>query len=378
MQVDEAASRLRKDLLCVSCQRAYSNRKSHGISVACKFDTPEGDNKWLHCSGCKVDHLSTVFTDEEAMKPWNKRLCIGRQGYVRLCEHEVITLADIETCMTQAWKMPTGKSWELMRRCNIPNPGLERRLNRDMGCHRHQASISISKPSESPNRSVLLMLQWLVDLNPMITPGMKPSELLSAKEMRAIAQALRLGGAASIIPSEGPSHLPEMDCFAASWDCNPLRRNLRVSAGQTTSRSGTRLPPGDRCASQHAVMDGSCTGQHSTTGFLTLLSSVSISTTRGLPLVSESDLFFQYKKIIKVDADMDTVYGTDGVTLRPSHEWYHAMDRNSYSWQGGCGALESCENQACRNYYNLTAVSRHYWRPDISRNCGCEMESVDG
>ncbi|KAM6539171.1 hypothetical protein FALCPG4_000994 [Fusarium falciforme] len=88
--------------------------------------------------------------------------------------------------------------------------------------------------------------------------------------------------------------------------------------------------------------------------------------------------FLSVQKIIKVDADMDTVYGTDGVTLRPSHEWYHAMDRNSYSWQGGCGALESCENQACRNYYNLTAVSRHYWRPDISRNCGCERESVDG
>lgn len=379
MELDEAASRLRRDLLCANCQRGYTNRKTSGLSVACKFSTYEGDNQWLHCSGCEVDHLSTVFSAEEAKKPCNERLCIGRQGYVRLCKHEVITWADIEARVNQALRESIGGDLRIMtnfRGCQIQNPELGRRLNREI-CEHHSACMSISKAPMDSKLYVSLRLVWVVDFKRATAETTGDSKPLSAEGMRAMAQALRLGGAASIIPAEGPSHLPEMDCFSASWDCSRFLRWPRVLEEQTTSQPA-RLPPEDRCVSNHTGTDAPCTGLHTArTISLSTTSGLTIAARGGLPIVSGDRLIFIYKQLIFVSDNKTNIYDNDGVTLTPSHAWYHAMDRSSYSWQGGCGALESCENQSCQNYYNLTAVSPHY-SPHLSRKCKCDLESADG
>lgn len=380
-ELDEAASRLRRDLLCVNCQRGYTNRKKHGLSVACKFSTYEGDNQWLHCSGCKVDHLSTVFSTDEAKKPCNERLCIGRQGYVRLCEHEVITWADIEARVNQALREFIGglDVMIMFKRCQTQNPELGRKLNREVRDH-HSILMSISGTPEVSGLSVGLGLSWMVNFENATTQTTGDSEPLSAEEFKVMAQALRLGGAASIMPAEGPSHIPEMDCLSASWDCNRFRLWPRVLEEHPTPLTSIKLLPEDRCASKHTGTDVPCTGLHTATTMSSLTSDgLVITAPRGLPIVPEDDLSFNYSKSIPANEKNTDVYDNDGVTLTPSHDWYHAMDRSSYPWQGGCGALESCENQSCRNYYNLTAVSRHYC-PSLSRDCECEseQESSDG
>ncbi|KAI8690973.1 hypothetical protein NCS56_00088900 [Fusarium sp. Ph1] len=378
-ELDEAASRLRRDLLCVNCQRGYTNRKKHGLSVACKFSTYEGDNQWLHCSGCKVDHLSTVFSTEEAKKPCNERLCIGRQGYVRLCEHEVITWADIEARVNQALRESIGSLDVTInfRRCQHQNPELGRKLNREV-CDHHNILMSISAAPEVSELSVSLGLCWMVEFEHATTQTTGDSEPLSAEELKVMAQALRLGGAASIIPAEGPSHLPEMDCFSASWDCHRFRLWPRVLEEHPTPQTSIRLLPEDRCVSKHTGTDVPCTGLHTATTMSSSTSAgLTITAPRGLPIVPEDGLNFNYSKFILANDKKTDVYDNDGVTLTPSHSWYHAMDRNSYSWEGGCGALESCQNPFCRNHYSLVAESSHC-RPGISRNCKCELESADG
>ncbi|RMJ02469.1 hypothetical protein CDV36_015262 [Fusarium kuroshium] len=377
VQLDEAASRLRRDLLCASCQRGYSNRKSHGLSAACKFGTHEQDKEWLHCSGCKVDHRSTVFTSEEKMKPQNERLCIGRQGYVRLCEHEVITWTDIEACLAQARREPSTRPRKLVeiRVCEIPGSGHKQRLGYNIS-GRHEATLLCADTPEFARFNFSLQLKWRVHLERVAAPEMGMSRPPTTEEMQAMAQVLRLEGAGSILPAEGPFHLPEMDCFSAPWDCCRLRHGVQKGAEQATSKPITRLPLEEIWTSEHAV-DGTCTGPHAASipswrGGLRL----AIRSWRG-PLFRESGLEFTYGKIFSVDDKKTNVYGADGVTLTPNHDWYHAMDRNSYSWQGGCGALESCENRSCRNHYNLTPMSLHF-EPDISRNCECELEGTDG
>lgn len=377
VQLDEAASRLRRDLLCVSCQWGYSNRKSHGLSVTCKFGTHEQDKEWLHCSGCKVDHLSTVFTSEEKMKPWNERLCIGRQGYVRLCEHEVITWADIEACMAQARREPSTCPRGLVevRVCEIPDSDHKQRLGYNIS-GRHEAIIFYSDTPEYARFNVSIQLKWRVHLERAAAPEMGVSRPPTTEEMQAMTQVLRLEGAGYILPTEGPSHLPEMDCLSAPWDCCRLRRPIPQGAEQATSKPSTRLPLEEIWSSEHAGVDGTCTSPHrASTQSSRGGPRLTITTWRG-QLFRESGLTFTYRKDVSVDDKNTNVYGADGVTLTPNHEWYHAMDRNSYLWQGGRGALESCENQSCRNHYNLTAASFHS-RPNISRNCECELEGTD-
>lgn len=259
-ELDEAASRLRRDLLCVNCQRGYTNSKKHGLSVVCKFSTYEGDNQWLHCSGCEVDHLSTIFSTEEAKKPCNERVCIGRQGYVRLCEHEVIKWTDIEARVNQALRESVGLDLGItFRRCLNRNPELGRKLHREV-CERHQMLMLISGEPDFLELSVTLKLSWVAELGHATPRNTGDSKPLNAEELKVMAQALRLGGAASIIPAEGPSHLPEMDCFSASWDCDRFRLWPRVVDEDPTPQTSTTLLPEDRCVSKHTGTDVPCTG----------------------------------------------------------------------------------------------------------------------
>ena len=55
---------------------------------------------YFHCSGCKSDHHARLFSLAELSRPPRERACIGREGFVRLCEHKIITYVDV--CRAQA------------------------------------------------------------------------------------------------------------------------------------------------------------------------------------------------------------------------------------------------------------------------------------
>lgn len=46
------------------------------------------------CSGCKTAHLAFLFSHLERQKR-DQRVCIGRQGHIRLCAHRKISYADV-------------------------------------------------------------------------------------------------------------------------------------------------------------------------------------------------------------------------------------------------------------------------------------------
>lgn len=313
------------------------------------------------------------------MKPWSERLCIGRQGYVRLCEHEVITWAEVEAYIAQSWREPNNNptgSIEL-RGCEIPDSDHKQRLGYNISGF-HSATLHFLSAFTNARLNPTLSLKWRVHLERAAAPEMAVSRPPTTGEMQAMAQVLRLEGAASMLPAEGPSHLPELDCFSAPWNCGRLRGLMRRGAEQTTSQPSTRLPPEEFWSSEHAGVNGPCNSSHSASVPSSRLGlGLIITTWRGHRFFQEPGLDFAYRKSFSVSDEKTNIHSADGITLTPSHDWYHAMDRNSYSWEGGCGALESCQNQSCRNYYNLATVTKHF-RPDISRTCECELESAEG
>src|SRR5512140_1183769 len=52
--------------------------------------------EYLHCSGCDEDHAAGYFSRTQQYQPAATRLCIGRQGFIRLCEHKTVHWNDVE------------------------------------------------------------------------------------------------------------------------------------------------------------------------------------------------------------------------------------------------------------------------------------------
>lgn len=50
----------------------------------------------LYCSGCARNHPLILFSIHQRSKCDNERLCIGREGYIRLCVHKTIAWSDVE------------------------------------------------------------------------------------------------------------------------------------------------------------------------------------------------------------------------------------------------------------------------------------------
>lgn len=51
----------------------------------------------LFCSGCGMSHGSLLFSQEQLSRPDENRICIGREGVLRLCAHKAFSFDDIET-----------------------------------------------------------------------------------------------------------------------------------------------------------------------------------------------------------------------------------------------------------------------------------------
>ncbi len=76
-------SLLAKDQYCQICLTA---RQSRGWQERLKAAT----KVYLHCSGCQKDHPVCLFSAKQRQCPQSTRICIGHEGYLRLCEHVTV------------------------------------------------------------------------------------------------------------------------------------------------------------------------------------------------------------------------------------------------------------------------------------------------
>lgn len=69
---------------CEDCQKRRTDQSWTTKSTSLTMD-------YLHCSGCHFDHPTYLFSRNQRSKSPKVRICIGREGFVRVCEHQTVT-----------------------------------------------------------------------------------------------------------------------------------------------------------------------------------------------------------------------------------------------------------------------------------------------
>ncbi|KAH9237836.1 hypothetical protein K456DRAFT_1940835 [Colletotrichum gloeosporioides 23] len=79
---------------------SFAAPQTRGFCRGCKTNrTPRSwlsdrARAFLYCSGCDRLHPTSVFSIAERQKRSHSRVCIGREGHIRLCEHKTFTWDD--------------------------------------------------------------------------------------------------------------------------------------------------------------------------------------------------------------------------------------------------------------------------------------------
>ncbi|KAK3346963.1 hypothetical protein B0T25DRAFT_553284 [Lasiosphaeria hispida] len=320
-------------------------------------------NEYLFCTACLVDHPTALFSAPERTKkgPNERRTCIGHQGYIRLCQHEVITWEAVLLAKSQltAEDTPDSSSSLLLRECRHPShqPAHHGAVD-DLG-HYPMALLARSK------RCVVLGMTWIGHLD---LPSKETQ--FSASEMASCLLELRRGAAEYLIPQAGPGTLPEMRCFDPNncgcldpgdkylpntqWSLRPPWCPLASDAGNMDKccrfdPSLRLIPPPGGSGGSHATMTvlGQAFGSES--GWFVDVKACS---------AGQHCLSFRYHRTI-------TCTGYDFPTWRTlDPSWFEALDPDSYRvWADHeTKGMLWCLDPSCTNYY------RYLERP-ISRRC---------
>jgi hypothetical protein len=92
MRMNHACSRevkalLQKDAFCQPCQAAImAGDSGRGWT---RLRQP------LYCGGCKRHHPTILFSVGQRWNTDEQRVCIGREGHVRVCQHKTLSWSDV-------------------------------------------------------------------------------------------------------------------------------------------------------------------------------------------------------------------------------------------------------------------------------------------
>ncbi|KAF4471410.1 hypothetical protein FALBO_1677 [Fusarium albosuccineum] len=204
-------SRMHSDLFCENCQEILSwSMDIYRLRPACKFSAV-ADWNWLYCSGCYLKHPSAAFSAEQKLTREQERVCIGRQGHVRLCNHEVITWADIESSINQYHPKTFT---DTIRVCRHPSHlgGCKTEREDDDSWPRAELSYVNGK-------ATFLEIRW----RPHTHSLLENKGRLYAEGMRSAIQRFRRDAAQFILPARAEFHIPEMEMFPTTKGCDCLR-----------------------------------------------------------------------------------------------------------------------------------------------------------
>ncbi|TPX18710.1 uncharacterized protein E0L32_002567 [Thyridium curvatum] len=73
----------------------------------------------MHCSGCGYDHPRILFSARQRKTPAQKRICIGREGSMRICEHKFIEWHDVSKMVSSIERSKSDRFVEIrLHGCN--------------------------------------------------------------------------------------------------------------------------------------------------------------------------------------------------------------------------------------------------------------------
>lgn len=390
---NEIWSHIGRDRRCDSCLQlmekwaqkmqpspgALRHRKWNGAWTLDKFThgqvfNDEGEkldsvsNDCVHCSGCIEDHRRGLFTQEELAKDYRERVCIARQGYVRLCEHKTISLEDIEGFIQDIDRLLRQENYlekveqVLFTECQHPS--------HQFGCSEGKSEYPrafVSFDAEESRAS--LFLEWMAHSGPTAlrnpapqatTGGQSCGGGFPASVMRDIAKRFRNNAGKYIVPSESMDHSPEMECFKPSKGC-------KCVSFQSNDQSCHGPSYFSACEAKHAYpthirSENAYSNINTPQVQITFCQGTSIADdcnkgahvpydSQGLSELPCVQVRYTYKiEGLKLGRDWDDPEICENITVT-NQQWLHAMDRSSYKWDGGLGLAGTCTDPNCTNYY---------------------------
>jgi len=326
-------------------------------------------NKHLFCSACLVDHPKVFFSaaEREKVLPWQSRTCIGHTGYIRLCEHEVITRAHVARRWAAALER-AGTTWSVViRECHHPS---------------HRPAAGHQRLDESPadedevwpravlfvkNDCLCLQMQWIGHLR-LPTGTTREAAVVSRDSVMAGLRELRRGAAEYIFPQSRPGPLPEMRCFDPNR-CACFEIGSRGAAATNRFSGWAGMPRRDgtdgcRSDASHRLFplmaaDNQDSSHLAATNLNYAFKALGTCTVSVVTCRFEPCLKVNYQRNILCGPAWQTEWRT------VDYSWLEAMDPDSYGlWRDeSTKGVLWCLDSDCTNYY------RYLERPLIRKCC---------
>ncbi|KAK3358004.1 hypothetical protein B0T25DRAFT_540740 [Lasiosphaeria hispida] len=337
--------------------------------------------KSTYCVGCDEKHLLAYFSAAQRQKDETARICIGHEGYVRLCEHKAIDWKTVANAMRQLTSRPMTNEFAsiLLEECNA---AIHMPTNHDITSQRLAEARVYPRLSLDCRRGsgFYLVVVWSGHL-PLPEPV--SSGRYSVGDITDRLSLLRRGAAEYIAPQSGPGYLPEMRLF------DPNRCSFLDYTGTPAGAGGlgawSLAPPSDHihqscrtnlgseCLLRRPNPTGTTTGDQDNTPFGSHTARTFSGAGTGMQQRRPPyGLTLQAKACASSGSCLEVKYvnfilvaDTNDVRCKKvTHSWCEALSPESYNLakdSENYGTLW-CLDKTCANYY------RYVERP-VVRKC---------
>lgn len=399
-----------KDTLCKPCQAAHGGRMP---PKGCVFI--ESSEKNIHCGGCHSHHNTNSFSHAQRQREARDRVCIGREGRLRLCEHVSIGWADIEDHLVASSRK--ADFFEAVSdfhiACEHPSHNFackstSRPAPSETSCNDHTrpcARLQIDRNSpDSSWAPISLVLCWK-PYSSFMTLAAPENGQIEATKLRELFGVYGKDAARFIVPGPNQNTTPEMLCFDPDQCGHILYRNGERPQVTIYERLSTPHPSSEpedppEEATQEITeipLDADHKDASRFKGLGQADHYVEFNEARGQSGIyvyecpEDHDgqdpsrcLMTSYRRAIHL-GHLDRRRPGE---LNPSHQWFHAVDQDSYasigaevpSWAEPVALFLNpksrprCRDAACRNYFQSPGPWHEH---DMHRPCRISL-GVDG
>ena len=191
-------ARISADKYCAACDvmRYRSHHTSRGAELY---------RRDMYCNGCIDIHSIGLFSaHERVQRDVARRVCIAHEGHMRVCEHRVVTWADIERwsgylqCKSHSYRVVLCSAENHLSKCDSSEEGAM-----DDGIAIKLQLVEVGKIS--------VEIQW--DVHVRVPHGEGPKGIYDAADVRRIAEELQSRTGQYIVPRFQPDEPPHMAAF---------------------------------------------------------------------------------------------------------------------------------------------------------------------
>ncbi|KAK3370901.1 hypothetical protein B0T24DRAFT_667687 [Lasiosphaeria ovina] len=372
---------------CVECRKRVEQWSWHA------YQSVQSLMKEKHCLACKTTHPLAYFSRAQRRHSAHSRpqQCIGHEGFVRLCQHEVVRWDSVVKAARELEKADSEQVARiLLVECQHPSHLPSHRNPRAPELH-HLDKIHPSVFIEGSSTSVIrLCMEWTGHLRLPDRHALVGAKRFTPTEMTHELHQFRKGTAEFIAPQSAPGSLPEMRCFDPNR-CRCLRYVGSVNIPQhnwqlahptydnanqpltcrtdENCRLGPLLPPSARALRGND--NKGKTGSHTAHTVLSYPSEPAYGIRIDVDPCAGGGrcLEITYRRTILVSASG----GAPCYAITPS--WIEAIDLDSYGHETGEDGRRSWDGLACREDPSCPNYVRYLERP-VVRACGLRRSPV--